>query len=126
MSSIDFDQFHRLVCLADVVKACGLDQGRRNVLWRRAQCPFCLHSDCRALSINWETSNWHCHRCYRGGGPIQFAQLALKIGNPWDAVHAVCKKLGLTVPYKPRVRTKRRARDRTGDLIDDDTDDAIA
>ncbi len=125
MPSIDFDKFTEQVDLMGVVRALNITAFRFHTLYLRAQCPVCRHEDQRACKIDWEGSKWYCHRCRRGGGPIQLASHLLGCG-PYEAVVKVCELLGVNVPYRERVRTRRRRqRDASGEMIGGDDDDEV-
>lgn len=125
MPSIDFDLFQSKVGLVEVAKALNLNVHRFNPLWRRSRCPICKHEDYRCLNVDWDKDTFYCHRCRRGGGPIQLACHILNVG-PYEAVERICKLLGLDVPYRERVRTRRGPRrDASGEIIDDAEEDEV-
>lgn len=122
MPYIDFDRFHQMVSLEATIKALGLTEPRRFRPWRRSFCPICRHPDRRAFYMNWKKSSFYCHRCCRGGGPLQLASAILAV----DVVKAaleLCRRLCLDVPVKLIVTPKKAIRDASGEKHDGEEED---
>lgn len=125
MPSIDFEKFRSLVTLKQTADALRITAKRFFPPNLRCQCPICWHEDPTACRVDWQHNRWYCHRCKSGGGTVELASRHLECGQ-YQAVVRVCVLLGIDVPYRERVRTRRGKEAAAGEKFDDDADDEVS
>lgn len=73
-------------------------------------CPF--HGEKTAsFSVNPDKGIYYCFGCHKGGGPINFQMEIEGLSYP-DAVRALAKRAGMTVPEDEQYQSRYRAQER--------------
>ena len=73
-------------------------------------CPF--HGEKTAsFSVNPDKGIYYCFGCHKGGGPINFQMEIEGLSYP-DAVRALAKRVGMTVPEDEQYQSRYRAQER--------------
>jgi hypothetical protein len=111
MPQIDFKRVKQLVNTLDCLRILGwvsIAEGPGKV---RCACPMVRHTRDEERPVAVNLGGWYCHKCKRGGDAVDFVSAALGLPIA-EAARALCRLVGVRVPYLPRSRRTARRRER--------------
>lgn len=113
MASVDFAALAALVSPRQVLDLVGWRPVRHARDGEHGRCPMCSSAASRSDVLSCTARHWYCHRCCVGGSALQLYQRIDPQESAYLAARALCARLGVPCPYKPRrPRQPRKPRHR--------------